>query len=231
MEILSSMLKSRQPLVVGSVGSEKALEDLYSAKDCDLVELRLDALGNGANVHRFARSQQDSLPVLLTARHPDEGGMNQLSIRQRAGIVSEFLPFGGLLDLELRSLEELEDVWESAAEMGMVRIASWHDFTECPSRERLGEIVDEMAGTGADVAKCAFALEKPEEIQRIAEALEGSPLPLSIMGMGPLGPASRLFAAHLGSVLNYGYLGEEATAPGQWPAKLLREAISCSKSS
>ena len=230
MEILSSMLKSRQPLVVGSVGTEKALESLYSANDCDVIELRLDTLINGDKVQQFARRQRISLPVLLTARHPDEGGMNQLSIRQRAQVLSEFLSLGKLLDLELRSLDELKDIWESAAEKGMVRIVSWHDFTECPSRERLRDIVDEMAGTGADVAKCAFALEKPEDFQRIAEALEDAPLPLSIMGMDSLAPASRLLAAHLGSVLNYGYLGGKATAQGQWPAKLLREAISCSES-
>ena len=88
-----------------------------------------------------------------------------------------------------------------------------------------------MASAGADIAKCAFTLEAPSDFQRIAEALEDAPLPLSIMGMGTLAPASRLFATHLGSILNYGYLGESATAPGQWPANLLREAISYSESS
>ena len=231
MENLATLLQSRQPLVVGSAGSEKALETLYSEEDCDLIELRLDSLGNGDSVHDFARRQRLSLPLLLTARHPDEGGTNQLSISQRAEILSEFLPVGRLLDLELRSLEELGAIWERAAEIGMVRIASWHDFTQCPSRERLRDIVEEMAGAGADIAKCAFTLEAPSDFQRIAEALEDAPLPLSIMGMGTLAPASRLFATHLGSILNYGYLGEAATAPGQWPAKLLRQAISCSESS
>ena len=158
MDNLATLLQSRQPLVVGSAGSEKALETLYSEENCDLIELRLDSLGNGDKVHHFARRQTLSLPLLLTARHPDEGGMNQLSIRQRAEILSEFLPVGRLMDLELRSLEELGDIWESAAEIGIVRIASWHDFTECPSREQLRDIVDEMAGAGADIAKCAFRL-------------------------------------------------------------------------
>ena len=120
---------------------------------------------------------------------------------------------------------------ERAAEIGMVLIASWHDFTQCPSREQLRDIVGEMASAGADIAKCAFTLGAPSDCQRIAEALEDAPLPLSIMGMGPLAPASRLLATHLGSILNYGYLGEAATAPGQWPANLLREAISYSESS
>ena len=45
------------------------------------------------------------------------------------------------------------------------------------------------------------------------------------MGMGPLAPASRLLAAQCGSLLNYGYLGTGSTAPGQWPARLLKEAL------
>ena len=49
------------------------------------------------------------------------------------------------------------------------------------------------------------------------------------MGMGPLAPASRLLAAQLGSVLNYGYLGSEPTAPGQWSARFLKEAVNQSR--
>ena len=82
-----------------------------------------------------------------------------------------------------------------------------------------------MQEAGADIAKCAFRLQGPADLQRVAEAFHEAPLPLSIMGMGPLAPASRLLAARLGSVLNYGYLGQEATAPGQWPAGFLKEAI------
>ncbi|MDG2488777.1 MAG: type I 3-dehydroquinate dehydratase [Roseibacillus sp.] len=230
MENLTTLLQSRQPLVVGAAGNQKALEHVYSVENCDLVELRLDCLGNGEEVHNFAERQRRSLPLLMTARHPDEGGMNQLSKTQRAELLSEFLPAGRLLDLELQSLKELGEIWESAADTGMIRIASWHDFNGCPSREQLRDILEEMAAAGADIAKCAFALAEPSDLQRIAEALEDTPLPLSIMGMGSLAPTSRLLAADLGSALNYGYLGKDATAPGQWPAKLLREAISCSTS-
>lgn len=230
METLTTSIQSRQPLVVGSAGSKKALEHVYSLEDCDLVELRLDCLGNGENVQNFVQRQQDSLPLLLTARHPDEGGMNQLSTTQRAEILSEFLPAGRLLDLELQSLKDLGEIWESAAETDMIRIASWHNFKCCPTREQLRDIVGEMAAAGADIAKCAFALAELSDLQRIAEGLEDAPLPLSIMGMGSLAPTSRLLAADLGSALNYGYLGENATAPGQWPAKLLRKAISYSAS-
>jgi len=226
MEDLSKAIHSHRPLVVGAVGHCRAIKNPIGVADCHLVELRLDALGSGQEVRQFAEKQRASHPLLLTARHPDEGGLNDLSCPQRAGILTDFLPLGSLLDLELRSLPEMNALWEEAKGRGLIRIASWHDFERCPSRSELQETIAAMAASGASVAKCAFWLDCPADLQCLAEALENPPLPLALMGMGPLGPSSRLLAASLGSVLNYGYLGEETTAPGQWPAPLLREAIS-----
>ena len=225
---LSKALQSREPLVVGSAGNPEAIKTCPSSAACDLVELRLDALGGGAEVRQFAEKQQQFHPLILTARHPDEGGSNNLTSTQRAGILADFLPLGSLLDLELRSLKEMTPLWQEAENRGMIRIASWHDFEKCPSPTEIKETIAAMDSAGANVAKCAFLLEKPNDLQRIVEALDDPPLPVAVMGMGPLGPSSRLLAASLGSVFNYGFLGETPTAPGQWPAQLLREAISAS---
>lgn len=45
------------------------------------------------------------------------------------------------------------------------------------------------------------------------------------MGMGPMGPVSRLLYSQLGSCLVYGYLGEKETAPGQWHVSLIKETL------
>lgn len=58
---------------------------------------------------------------------------------------------------------------------------------------------------------------------------EAQPIATSMMGIGPLAPVSRVLYAQLGSLLNYGYLGDKETAPGQWPASLLSQAIRASK--
>ncbi len=228
MENLSTAIQSRQPLVVGSVGNHRALKLPIEDADCDLVELRLDTLGAGQDIRQFADNQRASHPLLLTARHPNEGGSNDLSPLQRTEILKAFLPLGTLLDLELRSLPEMSSLWEEARDRDMIRISSWHDFERCPSQNELMETIEAMAEAGATVAKCAFWIDCPADLQRIAGPLENSPLPLALMGMGPLAPSSRLLAARFGSVLNYGYLGEAPTAPGQWPAPLLREAIAIS---
>jgi 3-dehydroquinate dehydratase len=45
------------------------------------------------------------------------------------------------------------------------------------------------------------------------------------MGMGVLAPVSRLLCAQSGSVLNYGFIGQTATAPGQWDSLRLKQSI------
>lgn len=225
MEDLSTAIQCHQPLVVGAVGDQKVLELIITDSDCDLIELRLDSLGVGSEVHEFAANNSASHPLLLTARHPDEGGEHALSCSQRASLYQSMLSLGSLIDLELRSVAEMADLWSAAQERGLLRIASWHNFESCPEISELRDTFSAMQDAGADIAKCAFRLQQPSDLQRVAECFEEPPLPLAIMGMGPLAPASRLLAASLGSVLNYGYLGQNATAPGQWPARLLKEAI------
>lgn len=225
MEDLSSAIHCHQPLVVGAAGDHRVLDASIGEADCDLIELRLDSLGFGAEVQEFAEKNKATHPMLLTTRHPDEGGNRNLSAPDRAAAYSALLDQGALIDIELQSLQDLASTWNEAGERGLLRIASWHNFSSCPGKEELKTTIGKMQDAGADIAKCAFFLQKPADLQLIADALESAPLPLSLMGMGPLAPASRLLAAQLGSVLNYGYLGEEPTAPGQWPARLLKEAI------
>jgi len=225
MEDLSSAIRNHQPLVVGAVGDHRVLDASIAEADCDLIELRLDSLGFGPEVQDFANKNKVAHPILLTARHPDEGGMNDFSVSDRAAAYSALLDHASLIDLELQSLDDLASIWAESGERGLVRVASWHNFTSCPSKAELRSIMTRMQEAGADIAKCAFRLQDPADLQRVAEAFHEAPLPLSIMGMGPLAPASRLLAARLGSVLNYGYLGQEAIAPGQWPAGFLKEAI------
>ncbi|MDB4288703.1 hypothetical protein N9947_01920 [bacterium] len=64
---------------------------------------------------------------------------------------------------------------------------------------------------------------KTEEDLRIHRTLLESVKNLSVMGMGPLGGEARPEMMKMGSLLNYGYLGETPTAPNQWPVAKLKE--------
>ncbi|MNL80502.1 3-dehydroquinate dehydratase [compost metagenome] len=74
--------------------------------------------------------------------------------------------------------------------------------------------------------KAAARLATPSDIARLADfQLADHGLHIATMGMGPLAPVSRLLCAQSGSVLNYGFIGETPTAPGQWSADFLGGAV------
>ena len=77
---------------------------------------------------------------------------------------------------------------------------------------------------GADVLKIATHTKTPGDVAQLLNLLETTPLPLAVMGMGPLGMASRVILAAAGSVLNYGWL-HRPNVTGQWSAKELRGVL------
>ena len=228
---LDDLLQENRPLVVGAVSDPSLLRETISPDDCDLIELRLDALGPAGALPAFCQRHAGTLPLLLTARHPAEGGAGALSAPERAAALAALLDSAAAIDLELRSLPEPEPgaLWSDAGARGITRIASFHDFESTPELDVLTTKVRAASAAGADIGKLAFRLTEPGELHTLAALLRITPdLPLSVMGMGPLAPASRLLAMQLGSVLNYGYLGQQPTAPGQWPARLLKQALAAS---
>src|SRR5207244_11497439 len=84
--------------------------DLRRAKQVRLppgfFELRLDALAPILDeLEPLARSL--NVPLIMTARHPREGGFKRLSATQRAALLQRFLDCAAYIDIELRSLEQL----------------------------------------------------------------------------------------------------------------------------
>ncbi len=221
-----------RPRVVAAVWSEatlRAAAELTPHGAPDLLELRVDAFApDPARLDALAAGA--ARPLIVTVRHPGEGGLDAaLDLPARRRLYERFLPAAAWVDIELRSLRSLAAVVAQARERGGRLIASFHDFQGTPSTRRLRALADRAAGAGADVCKIAATTRTPGDLARLLDLLErhGGPgaLPLAVMGMGPLGKASRPALAAAGSVLNYGYLGGGAQVPGQWPAAQLRARI------
>lgn len=229
----SVVLDPAQPLTVGSFGNAAALlqckaDEVRAA--CDLAEIRLDLLEAGG-VACSARpwASLESVPLLFTARRAEEGGAGPFDTSNRRRMLESALADASLVDIELASAAELRDLPGNA---GVPWVASWHDFEGRPdSFDRLPDLARRAHDEGAACFKAAIRLHRPSDLARLGEFLSSpSPLPLSVMGMGPLAPVSRLLAAQCGSVLNYGFLGEVPSAPGQWTARRLREGIAALES-
>jgi 3-dehydroquinate dehydratase I len=187
----------------------------------DAAEIRVDALPEPPALRKVAGLP---VPAIITVRRADEGGIKPISEQERLASYLSFLPAAGAVDIELRSARRLREVLELAGRNKAVRIISFHDFKTTPSLAKLRSICARARGLGADIVKIASRTESPADVARLLFLLGEATEPVAVMGMGPLGCASRLLFAKAGSVLNYGWLGAPQVA-GQWGAREFRRLL------
>ena len=227
MSFFESITTENSPLVVATVTSTDDLVFL-SQNNCpegiDVLEFRLDNLiGNLDEVEASAK-KLDSVGRLFTARHPAEGGIGDLDETTRFDLLRRFLPLANLIDIEVQSLEAAGKLVQEAQDSGTQVIASFHNFEETPTIQEVAAAVSKTIELGADIAKIAAFLDEMPKMFELVAMLQASNLPMSVMGMGPLGKLSRLVFAKGGSVLNYGFL-QTPNAPGQWRATELKRLL------
>lgn len=193
---------------------------------CDLIELRLDTLQLPAAELRATLSRcGNSTPILLTARHPAEGGQGSPDAAGRMALIEPLIDIAALIDIELRSAADMKPLIASAHAAGVKVMGSFHDFQATPPDDVLRGAIDFAQPAGLDAVKIATYLNSQDDLIRLMQ-ITASPRRqrLSTMGMGPWGRTSRLVLAKAGSLLNYGFIGE-SNAPGQWPAARLKQIL------
>ena len=77
----------------------------------DLFELRLDRLAGVADQVESALPKLRT-PLIITARHPHEGGAGKLALRHRRDLLLRFLNHADYIDVELRSATALRSLLE-----------------------------------------------------------------------------------------------------------------------
>ncbi len=214
---------------VGSFGGHGALEaaDAAAVRDaCDVAEIRLDLISCASPVSPSRWNHLRKTPLLFTARRGSEGGSGDLSAAARIALLETALDDAACIDIEVASIPEMGGLLETLRSRDIPWIASFHDFSKLPDTAVLEDAARRALDAGAAAFKVAAMLHSPADMARLADfQLADHGIPVATMGMGPLAPVSRLLCAQCGSVLNYGYLGETPTAPGQWDAAFLKQAI------
>jgi 3-dehydroquinate dehydratase-1 len=203
------MTKSAQPKIAGVISSRADLDRALRLRTPpDLFELRLDAFGAKIGAVR-RRIEKLGAGIIITARHPQEGGANQLSSRERRELLLSFLPQAAWVDVELRSASAMAAVLQAARKNGVSTILSFHDFRGTPRARRLDELTHQAARWGADLFKFATRTDTPAQLQTLLELFERSRRAQNVvaMGIGKLGRQSRLELAQRGCPLNYAHLG------------------------
>jgi 3-dehydroquinate dehydratase-1 len=217
-------LKKRQlPRLVGVIRSRGDLDlAIRMRKPPDLFELRLDHLV------RLVDELENKLPrlrppIIITARHPQEGGANKLTIRKRSDLLSRFLHRASYVDVELRSAGALRSLLRSARKKNVRRIISFHNLKSTPDSRSLRVRARTAKSFGADIFKVATRTDTPVQLAQLLDFMTNKDVDLavSVMGIGKLGAISRVLLAYCGSALVYVSLGE-SDIEGQLSLEQLR---------
>ena len=190
----------------------------------DLFELRLDALRH--SLGEMARALPKlRAPLLLTARHPAEGGVGQLRLAERRSLLWHFFEDAAIIDLELRSVGQMKDVIGEMHRLRIDLLISLHDRRTTPSPNELHRQARSAAAAGAAIFKVVTRTDTPAQLTRLIAFFEASRglLPIAAMGIGKLGLESRSRLDQLGSALSYASLGR-ANVAGQPSLSQLRRA-------
>jgi len=226
----SISIYSTRPKIVGVILSHR---DLLRAGQLrpppDLFELRLDALAPIVDqIEPAIRSL--GAPLIITARHPREGGFNKLTTTRRATLLERFLDRAAYLDIELRALRELRSIRLQARRRKVRLIASFHDLETTPSVARLRAKARAAVAARADILKIATRTDTRDDLERLLKFFDNADvdLPIAAMGIGKYGRGARLELARRGSALVYGSVGP-SRIEGQMPLAELRSALAASK--
>ena len=191
--------------VVGVITSPAELNfAIRMRKPPDFFELRLDRLVGVVDRLENKISKLPA-PLIITARHPSEGGANRLSAPQRHNLLARFLSRARYIDVELRSAPFFRSLLRQARKQNVRRIISVHCLKNTPTRNQLRDKARAAKTYGADIFKLATRTDTAAQLTRLIDFVvaKDPDVAVSVMGIGKLGAASRVLLACCGSALVY----------------------------
>ncbi len=198
-------------------------------ESADLVEIRLDAVREdltGEDLVRLVRGIP--VPVLVTNRRAQEGGMFKGSEEERVGLLVEAVRAGAShVDIELSTDPALRSALvQEARQAGTRVIVSFHDFSGTPGRESLEEVLWQAVDAGADIPKIVTMAHSLEDVKRVLSLYFLDVHPVVAFCMGARGRISRVACLAMGAYMTYASPSTSSgTAPGQIPLQDLRTMV------
>ncbi len=186
----------------------------------EMAEIRLDRCALEESDIEQLFSQSD-VPLIATCRLEEESQapeLLELAIRSGAKYV----------DLEMEAPAAVgRRIREACREWGTVLIRSHHDFQATPPLPVLQSLLERARSFGGEVVKIVTTATSAADNTTIAQLYQSAaPGTLVAFCMGEKGRPSRLEALKQGAPFTYACLSEDdATAPGQWTTRALREAV------
>lgn len=226
------------PLVARTRETLLAEAAAVAAKKPDLLEWRVDffeGIADTKSVVELASALKQAaggLPLLFTRRSSREGGEPiALDEPQVIALLAAVCAGGQVdfVDYEMgNELAQVREVREAARAAGVQLVLSFHDFAATPTGAALQQRFQRAAQLGADVAKIAVMPRDMRDVLTLLGAtLDASrtlEIPVISMAMGGAGAVTRLAGGLFGSALSFA-VGQQASAPGQWPIEELETAL------
>lgn len=197
------------------------------AAGADCVEWRADFARNVGDPQAMALAARElsavlvATPLLFTFRSKEQGGQLPLEPLAYEKLNRAVLETGAidLVDVELGAGQDVvRALVEAAHGCGARAVASHHDFGGTPTMAAMTQLLEQMAGLGADVAKLAVFAHDVRDCLRLMDATEQARQKLDVVlltiAMGQAGALSRLCGQAVGSALTFCSLGTPS-APGQ----------------
>lgn len=186
------------------------------ALSADLVEVRLDGLGNHQGISTVAKSVE--IPVVATNRPVSQKGSFVGPESERLSLLMDAVEGGAAyLDIE-SSTSQLDQVIETFRKTGAKIILSHHDHSRTPRLSELKSTLTKLQKNSSDLCKIVTTARSLEDNLTILSLLKTDRRnnPLVSFAMGKLGVWSRILSPFYGADFTYASLkrGLE-TAPGQ----------------
>ena len=188
-----------------------------SAAVADMIELRLDYLRDfdfSRPDHLQQLLDENPLPVILTCRDAEEGGMQKIEDDLRYRLLSAGASqFADYCDIEAAHYERFVRLVPDVSRL----IVSHHDFTGTPETiERTYEQLTRLPAAVHKIATRANTLTDALPTFRLLERATVEHRRLIAIAMGESGLITRLLGPSWGSFLTYGALeSKRGSAPGQ----------------
>ena len=210
-----------KPKICVSISSKNPKE-LYrkaqraEALSADLVEVRLDELGNHQGISTVAKSVE--IPVVATNRPVSQKGSFAGPESERLSILMDAVEGGAAyVDIE-SSTSHLDQVINTFRKTSAKIILSHHDHSRTPRLSELKSTLTKLQETNSDLYKIVTTARSLEDNLTILNLLKTNPSnnPLVSFAMGKPGVWSRILSPFYGADFTYASLkrGLE-TAPGQ----------------
>ncbi|MDF7639900.1 type I 3-dehydroquinate dehydratase [Lactobacillus sp. ESL0791] len=241
-KIRNIVLGEGQPkIAVPNVGTNEEeilsfAKEIVAAKP-DLMEWRIDYYAAGiSDINKLISTSKkirqivDNLPILVTFRTKNEGGVLELSDDNYLNLLQAIIEnrLGDAIDIELFHEEEkIKSLVQLAHNYNLVVIMSNHDFEKVPPKDVIVFRLKKMSELQADVVKMACMPHTAKDVLILLEATnevhQAIENPLITMAMGDLGKVTRVSGQVFGSSLSFGAVGK-TSAPGQLSITDLRNA-------